>query len=870
MPILSRFALCFWLALAAVTLGGGPALAQADAEIRDQILAGQPSQLVTKAKAGDPYAQLELGTNLAEILQDASLREAIYWLEAAYDQFDAMSGDVRRNAGVAAWNIGYAYKDLSDFDEALVWFDAMLANARELSHLRDSDWRIASALELQGLTLLDLSRYPEALAKFEAARRIFSGWTGGGPEATGDYYMVNVASTWLHTGIALEHQERFEEAIAAYRKAMDLFEQSEGREAGGYGYAIGNIGVVYWRMGRFELARAWMERGFEFDLVSDGDFSINATKSRINLGLVSLDLGDVDQAIYWSMKALPWMVANRRQSLSDQRWVFETLQRAFAKKGEIDRAILFGKMAVNAQQEIRALNDSLSESETEGLRSEWRRLYQDLAGLLIGQGRLSEAQAVLNMEKEQEVFEFLQRDGTADLRKTQSLLSDSELDQQARLTALAQIPVAAEQELQRLYALDDDGVATDEDLEQIAVLEEALQRATDAFDAAVEGFLAEVGTEERGSFEAQFDSVGTYQDILDELDRPTAILQIAALDDATHLFLTLPGISEHFEVAVTRAELAGLVFEALQAIEDRDAEVKVPLRRLHDLLVAPVRPALEAAGIEVVMLNLDGFLRYVPFAALYDGEGYLVEDYALAIYSAAVPTQFRRGGRDADRTAGFGVTKAFPGFDALPGVKREIERIFGAEGGVLAGKTGLDEAFDEASLKRTLRGKPEILHIASHFALQPGQEDDSFLLLGDGAHLTLATIRKERALRFRGVDLLTLSACQTARGGDGSELDGFGATAQLSGASAVMASLWPVADEATPRLMALFYRNMIEGGMDKAEALRQAQLSMLAEGGAGGGGERSGRPIRRGSGKGSVGLDHPYFWSAFVLMGNWL
>lgn len=862
--MLSRLALCLCLALTFVS-GGSPVQAQADDALREDILGGQDPILVTRARAGNPYAQLELGTALAGILQDASLREAIFWLEAAYAQFSAMSGDVRHNAGQAAWTIGYAYKDLSDFDAALHWFDIVLTNAQELSHLSDSEWRIASALEMQGLALLDLSRDAEALEKFAAARAMFDGGNSSGTR-----YPVNVASTWLHAGIALEKQKRFDAAIEAYRKAMDGFEQSEGREAGGYGYAIGNIGVVYWRMGRYELARDWMMRGFEFDLVSDGDFSINSTKSRINLGLVSLDLGDVDQAIYWSMQALPWMVANRRQSLSDQRWVFETLQRAFARKGEIDRAILFGKMAVNAQQEIRALNDSLSEAETEGLRSEWRRLYEDLAGLLIGQGRLSEAQAVLNMEKEQEVFEFLRRDGSADLRKTQALLSDSELDQQAKLTALAQIPVAAEQELRRLYALDDDGVATEADLAQIVVLEDALQVATEAFDAAVAGFLAEVGTEERGAFEAQFDSVGTYQDILDELDRPTAILQIAALDDAAHLFLTLPGISEHYEVAISRADLAGLVFDALQAIEDRDPGVKVPLQKLHDLLIAPLRPALEAAGIEVVMLNLDGFLRYVPFAALHDGTGYLVEDYALAIYSAAVPTQFRRGGRDTDRTAGFGVTKAFPGFDALPGVKREIERIFGADGGVLGGQTGLDEAFDEASLKKTLRGKPEILHIASHFALQPGQEDDSFLLMGDGAHLTLATIRKERGLRFQGVDLLTLSACQTARGGDGSELDGFGATAQLSGASAVMASLWPVADEATPILMSLFYKGMMVDGLDKAEALRQAQLAMLAEGGASGGGERAGKSIRRGGAPAKVGMDHPYYWSAFVLMGNWL
>lgn len=365
--------------------------------------------------------------------------------------------------------------------------------------------------------------------------------------------------------------------------------------------------------------------------------------------------------------------------------------------------------------------------------------------------------------------------------------------------------------------------------------------------------------------------MGSYQSVLAELKRPTAILQIAALDNTTHLFLTLPGVTLHQEVAIPKADLARMVFDALEAIEAVSPDADARLAALYTVLFAPVDQALTDSGTEVVMLNLDGFLRYVPFAALHDAKGYLVQRYAFTLYSPAVPTQFQRADRSAAATAGFGVTLAHPGFSALPGVARELTTIFGSAG-VLSGETELDAAFDERGLKLALLDKPAILHIASHFNLVPGHEDDSFLLLGDGTHLSLEKLRSTRALRFKGVDLLTLSACQTARGGDGAEIDGFGATAQLNGAGAVLASLWPVSDAATPQLMRDFYHGLIDESLDKAEALRRAQVTMLlGAASATQTAERSAAPLDDAPAAAHPqGMQHPYFWSAFVLMGNWL
>jgi len=192
--------------------------------------------------------------------------------------------------------------------------------------------------------------------------------------------------------------------------------------------------------------------------------------------------------------------------------------------------------------------------------------------------------------------------------------------------------------------------------------------------------------------------------------------------------------------------------------------------------------------------------------------------------------------------------------------------------GVLSGRVLMDEEFTDGSFREALRQRYPVVHIASHFAFKPGDETDSFLLLGDGSRLPLSKIKTSTNL-FGGVDLLTLSACDTATGGagsDGREVEGFGVLAQRQGAKAVMASLWPVADASTRLLMQEFYRLRGEGeGMTKAEALRRAQVELLRGADAQtASGERRGLSVTGGNAP-SAKFSHPYFWAPFILIGNW-
>jgi CHAT domain-containing protein len=207
----------------------------------------------------------------------------------------------------------------------------------------------------------------------------------------------------------------------------------------------------------------------------------------------------------------------------------------------------------------------------------------------------------------------------------------------------------------------------------------------------------------------------------------------------------------------------------------------------------------------------------------------------------------------------------------------------------LPGVIELNQAFNRAALLSGNRAT--VVHIASHFAFNPADNSLSFLVLGDGERLDMGDFRNLPDDLFRNVDLLSLAACDTATGSganrqpdpdaNGREVEGLAYEAQEKGAKTVLASLWPIADEGTKELMARFYQlRQARPATPKGELLRQAQLSLL----------RGNHPApvlpagTRGTEilnpKGTPGLppwpqdkeapySHPYYWSPFILIGNW-
>jgi CHAT domain-containing protein len=311
---------------------------------------------------------------------------------------------------------------------------------------------------------------------------------------------------------------------------------------------------------------------------------------------------------------------------------------------------------------------------------------------------------------------------------------------------------------------------------------------------------------------------------------------------------------------------------------------------------------LNAADATTVLFSLDDVLRFVPVAALSDGEHYLIEKYRVAVFTGAT-LPISSGSEDnwsssSKPLLALGVTEqhsvtdptsgATLDFPSLPGVGQEIDAIAKTSanpGGILAGSVLEDGAFNDNSLNSALAAGSPVVHIASHFELG-STDSQSFLLLGDGSILTLDKLFSSGGQIFQGVDLLTLSACQTAEDvqtSDGHQFESLGMIAEQQGASSILASLWPVSDESTPVLMRSFYSTMVSTpNMTKAEALREAQISMISgktspNSAAWGGLNRSAVALPT---KASSDLPpfipdpkapyaNPYYWAPFVLIGDW-
>jgi CHAT domain-containing protein len=347
------------------------------------------------------------------------------------------------------------------------------------------------------------------------------------------------------------------------------------------------------------------------------------------------------------------------------------------------------------------------------------------------------------------------------------------------------------------------------------------------------------------------------------------------------ILLTTPNVVVAREAAVKREDLNEQIRAYRKTLTNPTADPLPQAKALYQLLVGPIADDLRQAGAKTLMLSLDDTLRYLPFAALHDGKGYLIESMSVVMVTEAVRDKLGKPANADWSVWGMGVTRAHDGAQALPWVGVELNGIAGPKG-ILTGKVLLDSAFNEGSLRDGLDQSYPIIHIASHFQFTPGSMDDSFLLLGDGSRMTLAQIKTR--LNFNSVDLLTLSACETALGDDsvahhGVEVEGLGAIAQQAGAKAVLATLWPVSDSSTALLMRSLYKAHKDDHLTKAGALQQAQLTLLlglAQADPGSKGERGLTRVGTLQTVGNFKVDpkapfaHPYYWAPFILMGNWL
>ena len=814
---------------------------------------------------GEKHANvaIRLG-NLAEVYRQQGAYDQAKPLQEqalALDEANYRAGEIDAlNLGIRYNNLGQLYRTLGDYAEARPYY----AKALELWREDPGEDTPVYAVGLNNLGWLDyLARDYAGAAKLyrqslEIASRVY-----------GDAH-PDVARNLNNLGLLYAAQKNTAKAEEAYRHALSIWNKVHGATHPATITTANNLAKLYRDHERLEEAE------------------------RVLKGLV---------------------VEARRNGQASVLWlVYDNLTRVFAAGGQSSAAVLLGKQAVNQLQSLRLNLAALDKELQQSFLADKHETYQFVANLLVDQGRVAEAQEVLLMLKEEEYFDFVRRQRSGDSRTLRASYTRGEQHWIERARQLDELLHATPS------STDGDGTLRREADEKnaLAAFTKYFEDLKQAFSesrieavgrhAAVSGdtklaalareyqnlreqselsaaqqarktelrktmliaardfnaCLAEIRTLEAFQ-EKNLDTLRALQGTLRELGHGVVLLHYLILPQRVRIILTTPDVQLCRETQVSASELDEYITRFRGNLLNRLKYPVEEMQHLYKLLLQPVAEDLRQARARTLMLALDGRLRYVPMAALHDGEKYIAENYAIALFTEAARDKLKDPPQADWKVAGLGLTEAVTGFDALPSVASELDGIVRDspqdKRGIMPGLIKLNREFTADSLLDVLDLRWPVLHIASHFMFQPNTEADSYLLLGDGNPLTLAQIRL--GYDFNGIELLTLSACQTAVGstGRGGEVEGFGALAQKMGAKSVLATLWPVDDRSTGLFMQHLYREQ-QRGLTKAEALQAAQCAFI-----------NARCPRQNSDEAPnypFQYDHPFYWAPFILMGNWL
>ncbi|BAZ16875.1 TPR repeat-containing protein [Calothrix sp. NIES-4071] len=324
--------------------------------------------------------------------------------------------------------------------------------------------------------------------------------------------------------------------------------------------------------------------------------------------------------------------------------------------------------------------------------------------------------------------------------------------------------------------------------------------------------------------------------------KDTAFIHSVVLDQKTHILLRLSnGTLKSYPVAISATELAKNIDRLRYTLENISTdEYLAEAQKIYDLLIRPMADDLAQANPKTLVFVNDGVLRNIPMAALHDGKQFLIEKYAVATTLGLNLTPNNTPITRNAKAAIFGLSVEIPPFAPLPNVKFETE---GLEK-ILGGKRFIDKEFTLANLQKQIdkNGYP-IIHLATHGKFGADTES-TFLQLYD-QRVSLNEFEAVLRRSKKPIDLLTLSACQTAAGDSRATL-GLAGVALRAGVQSTLATLWFVNDADTVPLIQNFYKQIQKPGVNKAEALRTAQLKIINDANG-----------------------HPAIWSPFVLVGNW-
>lgn len=330
-----------------------------------------------------------------------------------------------------------------------------------------------------------------------------------------------------------------------------------------------------------------------------------------------------------------------------------------------------------------------------------------------------------------------------------------------------------------------------------------------------------------------------------------AIIYPIILKDSFEVVLKLPNQSDllHYSTAVSQQSVEETLLDLRSQITQPESQLSVETlsQQVYDWLIRPATSALNNNQVGTLVFVLDGFLKNIPMAALYDGDRYLVETYGIALTPGLELLDPQPIDRQNMRLLFAGLSEPVANFSSLTAVEQEKDGI-SAE--IPRTTVLLNQSFTADALEAQIEQTPfQVVHLATHGEFS-SDRSKTFILSGDRRISVdeLSQILQTRQTQPAPIELLTLSACQTAAGDERAAL-GLAGIAVRAGARSTLASLWGIDDQSSAFLMTEFYRQLVENpSFSKSQALRLAQLKLINH----------------------PNYNHPSYWSPYVLLGNWL
>jgi CHAT domain-containing protein len=716
---------------------------------------------------------------------------ALHWLEAAriFEQADRP-----KEESEALTYLSQAYESLGVYTKAVKSLELALARARQSG----DEAQVAAVLGSLGNALIAVGRTEHAHQSLTEALALAQ--TLQNPALTAGIFntMGNLATD----------QRKHEDAVGAYQESAALALQAGDRLMAVR--ALSNAALVLAREGRHKDALARLDQAWE--QIQGVPSSHDKAYGLISMGLLFHDLRphlpDAQDLLLLRASRLFTEAAAVAEAIGDPRaasYAWGHLGRLYEGERRYEEALHLTRKAIFAAQQVNA---------PEALyRWQWQT-----GRLLKAQGKMDDA--VGAYRRAVRVLQPLRQEMALGHGRTQSAFRDTVGPLFFELADLL---------LQR-------AARTTERKEYEPYLVEARDVVESLKAAELQDYFRDDCVE----------AMRSHVKSLDIVSQTAVVVYPILLPDRTELLVSFPAGLKRFAVPVGAAALTQEVRAFRHNLEKRASRsYLVHAQRLYDWLIRPLEQDLAATAVNTLVFVPDGPLRTVPMAALHDGKEFLIAKYAVATTPGLNLTDPRPLKREAIRLLSGGLTESVQGFPALPNVSSEIQAIRKLYGGDVL----LDKDFIVTKLEKELKeGQFSIVHIASHGNFDSDVEN-TFILTFDGK-LTMDRLDQYVGLfkfRDKPLELLTLSACETAAGDDRAAL-GLAGIAIKAGARSALATLWFINDEAASALIAEFYRQLQDPSVSKAVALQRAQVKMLEH------------PVYR----------HPAYWAPFLLLNNWL